>query len=264
MRIQLTVCSILATLALSSSASAKEMSADAIVQKTNAASYYQGKDGRATVTMSIFDKSGSKRTRQFTVLRRNATDGTLDQNFYVYFHKPADVSKMVFIAKKHIKGQDDRWLYLPGLDLVKRIAASDERTSFVGSDWLYEDISGRSTTADTHTLLETTKSYYVLEHKPKNAKKVEFSSYKMWVHKSTFLPTKVEYYNKKGKKYRVMTVDAVKTVEGHKTVMRATMSNLDSGTKTVIDYSKVKYDLGLPERLFTERYLRRAPQKYLK
>ncbi len=264
MRIQLTICSILATLALGSSASAKEMTADEVVKKTNEVSYYQGKDGRATVTMTIFDKSGSTRLRQFTVLRRNATNGTADQSFYVYFHKPADVSKMVLIAKKHISGEDDRWLYLPGLDLVKRIAASDERTSFVGSDWFYEDVSGRSTNADTHRLVETTQSYYVLEHKPKKPKRAEFSSYKMWVHKGSFLPTKVEYYNKKGKKYRVMTVDSVKTVQGYKTVMKATMSNLDAGTKTVVTYSNVKYGIGFPEKLFTERYLRRAPQKYLK
>ena len=167
MNIKVSVLSALAVLAMSTTVSAKDFTADEVVKRTNEASYYQGKDGKAKVTMTIYDKGGSKRTRQFTVLRRNATNNTLDQDFYVYFHKPADVSRMVLVAKKHINGQDDRWLYLPGLDLVKRIAASDERTSFVGSDWTYEDVSGRSPTADTHKLVSTSKNYYVLEHKPK-------------------------------------------------------------------------------------------------
>lgn len=248
----------------SSEASAKDLSINEVVERTNAASYYQGKDGKATVTMTIVDKKGSKRTRQFTVLRRNNADVGGDQSFYVYFHKPADVAKMVFIAHKKVKGSDDRWLYLPGLDLVKRIAASDERTSFVGSDFFYEDVSGRSLAKDNHKLVETSKSYYVLENTPKKASSVEFASYKMWVHKGTFLPTKVEYYNKAGKKYRVMTVESVEDVQGFKTVTRATMENLTSGTKTIVEYKNVKYNTGLPAKVFTERYLRRAPLKYLK
>ncbi len=39
---------------------------------------------------------------------------------------------------------------LPDLDLVKRIAAGDKRTSFVGSHFLYEDISGRAVQEDKH------------------------------------------------------------------------------------------------------------------
>lgn len=250
-------------LSLSSAADAKDLSADEVVERTNLASYYQGDDGRALVTMTISDKKGSQRTRQFTVLRRDEGD-TGDQSFYIYFHKPADVAKMVFIAQKHLKSEDDRWLYMPGLDLVKRIAASDERTSFVGSDWFYEDVSGRSLTADTHELVETSKNYYVLKHTPKKAGSVEFSYYKMWVHRGTFLPTKVEYFNKRGKKYRVMTVDAVKEFQGFKTVTKATMKNLSSGTQTTVSYDKVQYNIDLPAKVFTERYLRRAPLKYLK
>ena len=247
-----------------SNANAKDLSVDEIVQRTNEVSYYQGQDGRATVTMTIVDKKGAKRTRQFTVLRRNDGDVSGDQSFYVYFHKPADVAKMVFIAQKHVGGEDDRWLYLPGLDLVKRIAASDKRTSFVGSDWFYEDISGRSLTADKHELLEGSKSYYLLKHTPKKASSVEFSYYKMWVHRASLLPTKVEYFNKSGKKYRVMTVEEVKDVQGFKTVTKATMESLAAGTKTTVQYDKVQYNIGLPAKVFSERYLRRAPLKYLK
>lgn len=252
------------SLALAGTANAEELSADQIVSRTNSASYYQGKDGRSMVTMTITAKGGSKRVRQFTVLRRNEGKAGEDQSFYLYFHKPADVSKMVFVAQKHINKDDDRWLYLSSLDLVKRIAASDKRTSFVGSDFFYEDISGRGLNEDHHTLVETSKSYYVMEHKPKKPGSVEFSSYKMWVHKKTFLPTKVEYYNKKGKKYREMRVESVKTIQGFKTVTKATMVSLDSGTSTTVEYSDVKYNLGLPANLFGERYLRRAPRKYLK
>lgn len=120
------------------------LSVESIVEKANHVAYYQGRDGRAQVAMQITDSQGRKRRRKFTILRRDvdpAETSAGDQQFYVYFHRPADVNKMAFMVWKHLDRDDDRWLYLPALDLVKRIAASDERTSFVGSDFFYEDVS---------------------------------------------------------------------------------------------------------------------------
>lgn len=239
---------------------------DAIVAKTNHAAYYQGKDGRARVKMTITDKQGRTRVRELTVLRRNQPGGRDgDQQYYVYFHGPADVAKTVFMVHKKVGGgDDDRWLYLPGLDLVKRIAAADKRTSFVGSDFVYEDVSGRGLDEDTHTLTKTTKSYYVLEHVPKDRSKVSFARYVMYVHTGTFLPTKVEYLNAAGATVRVMTVDKVQKIQGHPTMTQVTIEDRTTGSKTTVEYRDVKYDLGLPAEIFTERYLRRVPVKYIK
>ena len=84
-----------------------------------------------------------------------------DQKYYLHISYPSDLKNTVLLVWKHPGSDDDRWLYLPALDLAKRIAASDKRTSFLGSDFLYEDISGRDVTADTHQLVETTNDYYV-------------------------------------------------------------------------------------------------------
>jgi outer membrane lipoprotein-sorting protein len=110
---------------------------------------------------------------------------------------------MVFMVHKKLSGDDDRWLYLPALDLVKRIAASDKRTSFVGSDYFYEDVSGRSIDADTHQLLKTTDNYYVVRNTPKDAGSVEFAHYDMYIHKQTFLPVQIEFFDGAGQKYRI-------------------------------------------------------------
>src|SRR5690606_38275237 len=98
-----------------------------------------------------------------------------EQKFYVYFTRPADVNKMGFLVWKKLDTDDDRWLYLPALDLVKRIAASDKRTSFVGSDFYYEDVSGRDIDEDHHELIDTTDNYYVLKNTPRNPSSVEFA-----------------------------------------------------------------------------------------
>ena len=140
-------------------ARAQAPAVDEIVKKANHVAYYQGKDGRARVAMAITDEQGRTRNRELTLLRRNTGDDDGDQKFYVYFHLPADVNKMAFLVWKHLKSEDDRWLYLPALDLVKRIASAEKRTSFAGSNFFYEDVSGRNINDDTHELAKTTDNY---------------------------------------------------------------------------------------------------------
>ena len=180
-------------------AAAEKPDVQTIVNKANIVAYYQGDDGKASVKMTITNKQGQERTREFNILRKDVKDGG-DQKYFVYFERPADVRKMVYMVDKHTeKGRDDdRWLYMPALDLVKRIAASDKRTSFVGSDFVYEDISGRNLDEDTHELIETTEKLFVVKNVPKEPDSVEFSYYDVSIDRKTFVPVKIDFYDMNG------------------------------------------------------------------
>lgn len=236
-----------------------------IVNKANIVAYYQGEDGRADVKMTITNKEGQKRNREFTMLRKDMKDGG-DQKYFVYFHRPADVRKMVYMVHKHaeLEEDDDRWLYLPALDLVKRIAASDKRTSFVGSDYLYEDVSGRSLEADTHELVRTTDKYYVVKNVPKKPDMVKFAYYNTYINRETFLPEKIEYYNEKGNVYREIEALEVEKIQGFPTPVKSIVRNLETEGTTLMEYSDVKYNIGVDEDIFSERYLRRPPRIVLR
>lgn len=246
-----------------SSAYAQEV--QEIVNKASAAAYYQGEDGRAKVHMSIKDAQDRERTRDFVILRKDIGDvDNGEQRFYVFFERPADVNKTAFLVWKRPHADDDRWLYLPALDLVKRIAPSDERTSFVGSHFFYEDVSGRSPDEDNHVLEEETDDYYIVRSTPKDPSNVEFASYKNWIHKATFIPVKTEYYDENGDAYRTYTALAVDTIGGHATVVKSSMADTRMGGVTEMQYSDVAYDTALSEDIFTERYLRNPPRRELR
>jgi len=234
---------------------------DTIVNKANIMAYYQGDDGKAKVKMTITDKKGQTRLREFVILRKNiGKEG--DQNFYVYFLKPADVREMVFMVHKYadVTKDDDRWLYLPALDLVKRIAAGDKRTSFVGSDFLYEDVSGRNLVEDTHQLIETTDKYYVVKNTPKKPDTVEFAYFNVSIDRTTFIPMKMEFYDKNNRLYRVIESQKIETIEGFTTVVKSLVLDVNTGSKTEMEFSDVKYNIGLGD-IFTERYLRKPPEE---
>jgi outer membrane lipoprotein-sorting protein len=231
-----------------------------IVDKANKAMYYQGDDGRAKVNMVITDSQGRTREREFVILRKDIADGG-DQMYYVFFNRPADVRKMAFLVLKRPGKDDDRWLYLPALDLVKRIAASDKRSSFAGSDFFYEDVSGRGTDQDRHVLAGEDENYFILDNTPVDPQGVEFASFKMWIDKKTYLPAKAEYLDKSGKKYRTVEALEVKDVQGRQTITKMKVTNEESGGSTVITFSDMQYDIGLGDDIFTERYLRKPPKE---
>lgn len=268
--IALTALMLAASVLPGLSARAAELDADTIVRKANHASLYQGQDSMGRMALSITDSQGRVRKREMTMLRRDETDDA-EQQYYVYFLEPADVRKMVFMVHKHTApGQDDdRWLYMPSLDLVKRIAASDKRTSFAGSDFLYEDISGRAVTEDTHELIGETDTEFILKSTPKRPDSVEFSHYHAHVDKKTFLPMRLRFFKNGDRPYRTIDVTKVENIEAgengrtviYPTVVESVAKDLESGSVTVMSFFRITYNQGLGADLFTERYLRKPPRE---
>lgn len=232
-----------------------------IISKSNLATVYAGKDGRAQARMLIVDKQGRKQIRQFGLLRRNVEQGG-DQQFLLVFSRPSDVARTSFLVDKHPGMDDDRWLYLPGLDLLKRIAAGDKRTSFVGSTFFYEDISGRDIHADNYTMLNQDEARWLIEATPKNASSVEFSRYQISIDKSTMLPIKAEYFDAGNELYRRLSVRKTKVVQGIPTVVEMKAENLRDGSYSINQMRRVEYNLGLPAEIFSERSLRQPPKKW--
>jgi len=241
---------------------ANALEVEQIIERANLASFYAADDGRSEARMVITDKQGRKQLRQFVILRRDRADGG-DQDMLVFFSRPSDVRGTVFRVAKHPQGDDDRWLYLPGLDLVKRIAAGDKRTSFVGSHYFYEDVSGRNPKLDSFTLTGETPQRFSLLARPKQPDSVEFTAYRLEIDKQSYLPLLVEYLDSNGEVYRRMQVLEQAVVDGHPVALKSQIAELRSGGVTELEFKFISFDLGLPEAIFSERSLRKPPRSYL-
>lgn len=250
----------------------KLLTAAEIIEKSQLAFYYQGEDMKARITMELINKDGGKRRRVMTMLRRDQAEGG-NQQYFIYFHEPGDVRRMTFMVWKYPQKEDTRWIYVPALDLIRRIAADDKRSSFVGSDFTYEDISGRDVDSDSHSLLGEEKfldrDCYVIQSIPKTI--MDYTKRLSWIDKENLLPLKEEYYDAQKELYRVFTADEIKhiaEVEGQSsqtfpTVMKRTMKNVKSGHRTEATYGSVTYNLGLEENDFSERRMRRPPRSWI-
>ncbi len=237
-----------------------------IMKKSHLAYYYAGDDGLATVNMTIIDKKGRERSREFVMLRLDESDGG-NQKYYTYFLKPSDVSRISFMVHKKVDGNDARWIYIPSVDLVKQISADDKNSSFVGSDFSYEDVSGRPWTEDNHTIKSESeldgKAVWVIESIPKKKDK-GFARKVSYIDKETFLPLKEEYYNKKDKFIKEMRSVEIKEIEGFLTITHRTMKDIKKNRITHVRFESIDYNVGMTDELFTERYLTNPPAQYIK
>ena len=240
-----------------------------IVERSQQAFYYPGGDMRARISMDLITRGGQKRSRVLTMLRKNGRGG--EQKYFLFFHEPGDVRRTAFLVWKYPERDDDRWIFIPAINAVRRIAASDSRSSFVGSDFSYEDVSGRDLGAGVHSLLRGEKlggaACYVIERKPKEP--ADYTRKLSWVDKATFLSRKEEYYDAQNQLARLFTADAIEDVaqgEGKKaypTIVRRTMKNVKSGHRTEVRFAGVAYELGLGEDVFTERALQSPPARWI-
>src|SRR3954464_6421792 len=115
-----------------------------------------GRDSRAELHMKLFDRRGRARDRAMTLLtlRRSTGDRSL-----IRFTYPNDIRGTGFLVWEHPREDDERFLFLPSLGRVRRIAGSEAQESFVGSDFSYEDIGGREFDDYTYALADESAAW---------------------------------------------------------------------------------------------------------
>jgi len=260
----LLMIALFGVLSMSHSVSAQD--ATEIMKKSHIAYYYAADDGAAQVTMKLINSKGNERIREFVMLRKDMADGG-DQKYYTYFKKPSDVARMTFMVHKSADGNDQRWIYVPSIDLIKPISADDKNSSFVGSDFSYEDVSGRHWNEDNHKLLSDSeldgKKVWVIESVPKTAYK-GFARKVSYIDQATYLPLKEEYFDKKGEMTKVFRAEKIETIEDIPTITVRSMEDLKKNQKTIVEFASIDYNVGIGDDIFTERYLKNPPRDLIK
>ncbi|MHC6204246.1 outer membrane lipoprotein-sorting protein [Breznakiellaceae bacterium SP9] len=236
----------------------------AFAQAPNAAAIVDGSRNRieADTTMSqstmiITNKGGASSERKITEYSK---DGPKGNRVVIIFNSPASIKDTRFLTMENPGNNDDRWIFLPSLGKVRRIAASDGASSFVGTDFSYDDISAlnRDVDLDTHRMTgeETLNGNvcYVIESVPKD-KTYQYSKAIQWIDKSTKVTHKMDLYDQKGKLIKRAEMSNLKEIQGRLTITSIKMTNLVEGSNTLIKVENLRYDSTIPESVFTTTYL---------
>jgi hypothetical protein len=212
--------------------------------------------------MVIQAKNGSSSER---LIDQYSKDGPKGKRTMIVFQQPDTVKGTRFLTMENPGTADDRWIFLPGVGKVRRMAASEGSGSFVGTDFSYDDISSmsRGIDLDTHTLLReeslvagggTSIACYVIQSVPKDSS-YQYSKMLLWIAKDTKLNLKIELYGKTNTLVKTVEMSGIKEVQGRITTTVTKMTTHTAGTSTTIYMDIIKYDDPVPEAVFTTAYL---------
>jgi hypothetical protein len=225
-----------------------------------------GRDSRATLQLTLYDRHGRPRQRSLTLLSKRGATNVDGDKVLTRFSRPEDIKGTSFLVWEHPDGEDERFLYLPSLGRVRRIAGSEAQESFVGTDFTYEDIGGREFDDYEYTLLEENTNWrapdgtsypaYRLESKRKDAN----AKYPRVVSIVTmeFVVIAAEIFNRRNEREKVYTVSRLDKVQGIWTALASEMSNLLDRTKTTLKIEQIEYNVGLKDAEFSRRELERG------
>jgi hypothetical protein len=222
-----------------------------------------GKDSRGEMRMRLYDRQGRVRERVMSIAFLRGNGGTGDRTL-VRFTYPNDIRGTSFLVWEHPDGDDERFLFLPALGRVRRIAGQEKQESFVGSDLSYEDIGGRDVADYTYAFAAENAVWtaadgskvpaWALESRAKDAG-AEFPRSVSLVLKDRFVSVHADIFNRRNERAKTFDVTRLERVDDIWTALDLVVANERDKTRTELTTTMLHYNLGLKPGDFDRRQL---------
>ena len=207
---------------------------------------FQGESSK--MIMKLYDAHGAS-TERIMKGKTLEVKGDGDKSLSI-FEKPLDVKNTKMLTWSHKEGDDDQWLYLPSFKRWKRISSNNKSSSFMGSEFSFEDLGSQEPEKYNYKWLRDEKisvdgssvNAWVLERKPK--KKSGYSKQVLWMDQDKKNPAKIEYYDRKGELLKTAEFSKFKSYKiSGKTVWRPniiSMKNIQTKKSSTIEWQNRK------------------------
>lgn len=214
--------------------------------------------------MTLINKKGKTRVRD-VVRYEKSYDGEkgIDSKSLIFFEYPSDIrgTGLLLWSYVDVGKEDDRWLYLPALKKIRRIAGESKNDYFMGTDFTYDDMGGRNVDDDTHKLLGKEildgVECYKIESVPVD-KDDQYSKKIAWVIPDKWITAKVEFYDKNEKLQKALTISDIRKVDKIWTPHLLFMDNLRKKHQTKIEIIEVRFNSEMKDQIFTTTTLQRG------
>lgn len=217
-------------------------------------------DSSATMQMILRNKQGEESKRE---IRSRALEVKADgDKSMIIFDQPKDVAGTALLTFSHKTGDDDRWLYLPAVKRVKRIASSNKSGPFMGSEFAYEDLGSQEPEKYTYKWLRDEaldgKDCFVSERYPVD-KDSGYTRQVVWMDKAEYRPLKIEFYDRKQSLLKTLTLsEHQKYLDKYWRPLKLDMVNHQTGKSTTLLFKDYKFRNGFGERDFDQNALQNA------
>lgn len=237
--------------------------------------------------MYLVEPNGSKQTRH--MWRMSETNEKDEERYVVVFDKPPEIRNTAVLVVEHRDRDDDTWLYLPAIKKSMRIAGTNLRQSWAGTEFSYKDLKRERIDANRYVLVHTEKEaaepvntpkgdppagaegagkapradLLVIDAFPSTEREQDeqgYSKRRLWIRNDNFLLVKAEYYDKDGELLKTVVQSDVRPVgvTGKFRNYGATMTNA-KGRRTEVKFEEIHIDEGdIDDDTFTLRRIEKA------
>jgi hypothetical protein len=214
--------------------------------------------------MSLFiqDEKGQSVERKLKAKTIEVNSSEVGNKSLIEFVSPADVKGTRLLSWLNRKEEKSQWIYLPALKKKKRILAGNQNSSFMGSEFTFEDVGGREIDLFTYKMLKVEgKSGAQVWTIEQTSKKDSSQKMKLTIDEKMMAIVKAEYLNPRGE---VSKVSEMKNFQSFKvkdrTIYRAaevTMSNKENMKSSSFKWSKRELGTALNENDFNPNLIER-------
>ena len=210
----------------------------------------------SNMTMTLINAHKDRVTRKMIFKSKevkNDGDKTL-----ITFEYPLDVKQTKLLTWAHKDKSDDQWLFLPGINRVKRINSSNKSGSFMGSEFSYEDISSDEVEKYTYKFVQdqqiTSRDVWVIIRYPKDTKS-GYSKQITYTDKQYRQPLKIDYYDRKDELLKTATFSQFQLYESWWFYNKIRMLNHQTQKESLLVWKNRKIGEIISDTEFTKRAL---------
>ncbi len=244
---KISLLTLVLALSISGQTIAQELTAVDVLKKVDAV-LNAAKDQDLKMKMVLIDKNGKEKDRDAVMLQKGS------EKRMIKFLSPADQKGIAFLDLPN----DMMYLYLPAFKKVRRIAAHIKNQKFAGTDMTYDDLGTINYSEEYDPVfVERNEQHFILELTPKQGVKKDYSKLKIWVLRSNFYPEKMEFFDKGGNLWKKAEWRKIEKNNNYWVAREIEFHDVKDDHRTKIILLEVKFDTGLKDEFFTQRYLKR-------
>jgi len=222
-------------------------------------------DERAELDIRVEEKgriSDKRRRLVRSILRKDGLERSL-----LRFHAPPTVRGLAVLTIEKRDGDDDQWIYDPGLRKPKRTTRSQVTESFAGTGFTFEDLRAEDLAAHEYrtVALKTVQARpaWIVEVKPRPGKIRALRGYsrrRLSIDSERYVTLRIDFYDARGKLIKYQENTRWKAIGGVYRPYRVRMKELSRDRTTYIRFRSWVANEGIAGSLFTTRELSRPPR----
>jgi hypothetical protein len=208
-------------------------------------------------TLTVTNKSGRTAQKRWRYERLGSHGNS---KTVLRFTAPAEVKGVALLVINHPDRASDQWMWTPAIQRERRIALQDRSTRFFGTDFSFEDLEERDVDQYDYKLLGEEAvdgaACWRIEWRPKATRRSQYTHAVVWIRKDNYAFAKVDSYIQDQMVRRLHFRD-IRNVQGIWTAHTLDMEDLRRGSRTVLQFETLQYNLPLRAEEFALQALRR-------